>query len=56
MDDINRYSMTIDELAQEAELDCRFTDGFAAAVLKVQAHAASLTTHFYLVRQAILPL
>ena len=25
---------------------CRFTDGFAAAVLEVQAHTASFSTHF----------
>lgn len=34
---------------------CRFADGFAAAVLDLQAHTASSTTDFCLVRRAILP-
>ena len=34
---------------------CRFADGFAAAVLGLQAHTASTTTDFCLVRRAILP-
>ena len=34
---------------------CSFADGFAAAVMGLQAHSASRTTDFCLVRRAILP-